>query len=283
MYPGGSMGVPHKKSSAGIIIAIVALLVVGGGVVAAVLLLGDKKDEPKKVAVADAAAATPDAATQPQTVDAALPPETIDVAPKLPDANVELDKLADRGCACADHACAMEVLGIFAAWVKANASTPGDAERAKVSTKRLMDCLRSQQVTDADIKAAIKEGGPVPPRTVNILIRAKNVTAFDVLENGKKVLDGPGNLDVVAGVKRTFTIKSPGYKTKTVVIDGKSPKVEFRLDKEKVERPDPGPGTNTPPPPPGPDCRKVLVDGMNKQCLKQYCDLHASDPRCGLE
>jgi serine/threonine protein kinase len=284
MYPGGSAVVP-RKSNTGIIIAIIALIVVGGGVAAAVLLLGDKKDEPKKVAVADAAAATPDAATpQPTTVDAALPPPTIDAAPALPAANVELDKLADRGCACADHACAVEVLNGFGDWMRANMATPGDQERAKASTKRLIDCLKSQQVTDAEIKVVLKGGRVETPRTVNVLIRAKNVTSFDVIENGNKVLDGPGNVSVTLGAKRTFTIKSPGYKTKTVTIDGKSAKVEFRLDKDRPTPPDPGPGTGgTTPPPPGPDCRKVLIDGMNKQCLKQYCDLHASDPRCGLE
>jgi serine/threonine protein kinase len=286
--PGGSMPMP-KKSNAGIIIAIIALLVVGGGVTAAVLLLNNK-EEPKKVAVADAAAppVTVDApqvaiidAGTPATIDAGggvLPPPQIDAgAPEVPDGNKKLDAIADKGCACSDKACGKSVLGEFGTLVKEN--PPGDQEKAKASIIRLLMCLKKVGVSDADIKVAIKggTGGVEPPRTVNVVIRAKNVTSFDVYEGSKKVLDGGGSIEVAQGAKRTLTVKSPGYKSKTIVIDGTKPTVEFRLEKESKPPPD---GGETPPPM---DCRKVLIDGMNKQCLKQYCDLHAADPRCGLE
>jgi serine/threonine protein kinase len=138
------------------------------------------------------------------------------------------------------------------------------------------------------------------PSTIPVLLMAKNGVAFEVYESGKKVLDGPDNLDVTPGSPRTIVIKSKGFKDKTVTVDvkdglamctgagcvgdKKKKKVTFALDRASViiHNGSNGSGEHTVPPP-RIDCREALRDPRDKECRAQYCARHEDDVRCGLE
>jgi hypothetical protein len=148
--------------------------------------------------------------------------------------------------------------------------------------------------------AAPPDAAIATPSSIPVLLMAKNGVAFEVYESGKKVLDGPDNLDVTPGSARTIVIKSKGFKDKTVTVDvkdglamctgagcvgdKKKKKVTFALDRASVIIHDGsnGSGGHTVPPP-RIDCREVLRDPRDKECRAQYCARHEDDVRCGLE
>jgi len=121
------------------------------------------------------------------------------------------------------------------------------------------------------------------PQPLDILIETKPyVGEFAVVEAGKKLFDGPDNIQITPGTPRTVVIKRAGYKDKTVTIDGKTKKLVVSL--ERI----PDAGHPTVPiihaPPPGhPDCSSVVKDPKDKHCRAQYCAGHASDPNCDLQ
>jgi hypothetical protein len=131
-----------------------------------------------------------------------------------------------------------------------------------------------------DVTVPIDAGG-VAVEATRVLIKVKNVAAFDVYEDGKKLFEGSDMLPVVAGTPRTIVIKARGYKDKKLVVDGRTSKIEVKLAALPGGR-DNGSGSATPPPP-GVDCRNVVVDPKSKACRKQYCGVHPTDVRCDTE
>jgi hypothetical protein len=56
-------------------------------------------------------------------------------------ANKELEKLADKACACADKDCANKVADEFVDWMKKNKDARGDEDKAKADAERMAKCL----------------------------------------------------------------------------------------------------------------------------------------------
>jgi hypothetical protein len=126
-------------------------------------------------------------------------------------------------------------------------------------------------------------GNTSPPiEVIQVPLFAKNVNSFEVFENGTKVLDGPDNLEVPKGEKRTLVIKAKGYKDKTIIVEGTKKKFQFSLERlPRVPVPtDQGSGHVTPPPPPGLNCTSTIVDPKSKACVSQYCAMHPKDDNC---
>lgn len=57
------------------------------------------------------------------------------------DASKEVEKFADKACACKDAACAESVQKEFLAWAEKNQDARGDEARAKKAGERLMGCV----------------------------------------------------------------------------------------------------------------------------------------------
>jgi hypothetical protein len=104
---------------------------------------------------------------------------------------------------------------------------------------------------------------------------SRNGVDFEAYENGVKVVDGPGDLEVQKGDRRTIVIKAKGFKDKTLVIEGDKKRVQFTLDRTAVP---------VPHNPTGPNCANVIADPRSKACVAQYCAKHPEDEsKCGLE
>jgi len=139
------------------------------------------------------------------------------------------------------------------------------------------------------------------PEVVLVPLFARNTSQFEVYEDDVKLLDGPDNLEVPKGQKRTVVIKARGFKDKVLVVQGVKKRVQFSLDRVAGPRPIPGPGPGpgpapgpgsadpvpthqTPQPQPGPNCANAIVDIKSKACVAQYCTVHPNDvSKCGLE
>jgi hypothetical protein len=142
---------------------------------------------------------------------------------------------------------------------------------------------------DAEVVATIDAAAEPPdagtsiviPDTVEILIKSRYHTSFEVWEGGRKLFDGPDNLPVAAGESRKITIKARGYKDKSYTVSSKAKdrKFEFRL----VPIQGPGPGSGSAKPPPDPGCRHIVADPTSEACRKQYCQFHKNDDRCNME
>ena len=57
------------------------------------------------------------------------------------DASKDIEKFADRACACKDAACADKVAADFGAWAKKNKDATGDQEKAAKAAERMGKCL----------------------------------------------------------------------------------------------------------------------------------------------
>jgi serine/threonine protein kinase len=121
-----------------------------------------------------------------------------------------------------------------------------------------------------------------PADVVLVPLFARNGVAFEVFENDVKLFDGPDNLEVPRGEKRTVVIKARGYKDKTIIVEGKKKRVQFSLQRIAVNVA-PGSGHTSPPPPPGPNCTNSIVDPKDKACIAQFCAAHPDDRKCLLE
>jgi hypothetical protein len=132
---------------------------------------------------------------------------------------------------------------------------------------------------------------------VKVKVLLKNVGGtFDVIEDGTKIFEGPGDITIPKGGSRTVTIQVSGYEPKVVKITDGKPKVEVRLTKI-VKVPQGCPATACPAnqvckdgkckpkdiTPPPVDCTSVIVDPKNKACVRQYCKGHPNVPACDLE
>jgi hypothetical protein len=142
-------------------------------------------------------------------------------------------------------------------------------------------------------------GSNTPPaaEVVAVLLVARNASAFEVYENGTKVLDGPDSLPVPKGDKRTVVIKASGFKDKPLVVDTTKKKIIFSLARLPVVNTGSGAthpvnaGSGSghvveplpPPPPVGPDCSNKILDPKSRACINQYCAKHSDDDKCHME
>ncbi len=133
----------------------------------------------------------------------------------------------------------------------------------------------------SDSGSAGSAGSATLPATepVEVLVMTKPyVATFEIWSNGKKVIDGPDNVQVTPGAATAFTIKAKGFKDQPFTLDGVKKKVTVALSLK--------PGSThvnvpPPPPPPGhPDCSATIKDPKDKHCISQYCAAHADDARC---
>ncbi|HEX4455227.1 MAG TPA: hypothetical protein VH143_30410 [Kofleriaceae bacterium] len=72
------------------------------------------------------------------------------------DASKQIEKLADRACACTEAACAETVLDDFVAFAKANPAMSGDQDDAIKQAKRLSECSTKAGVPLATLMAKMK-------------------------------------------------------------------------------------------------------------------------------
>ena len=57
------------------------------------------------------------------------------------DASKDIEKFADRACACKDAGCAEKVINEFADWAKKNKDARGDQDRAAKAAERIGNCV----------------------------------------------------------------------------------------------------------------------------------------------
>jgi hypothetical protein len=261
VYPGASVSVA-QKSKAGLIIAIVAVLAVGGGVAAFVVV--NNKDPGRGPGSGS------DRGSQIASNDRGS---------------------SDRGSNQVDHGSAGSTGSGGSATISQDGSGssegsdgPGsNAGSNHAGSDDGSDHAGSNVETDRGSDAGSNTSPPV--EVVQVPLFARNGVVFEVFENGTKLFDGPDNLEVPRGEKRTVVIKARGFKDKTIVVEGKKKKVQFSLiavnggsGSGHVIIPPP------PPPPPGPNCSNAIVEPKNKACVAQYCAKHPEDEnKCGLE
>jgi hypothetical protein len=170
------------------------------------------------------------------------------------------------------------------------------------------------EVPDAGAAGNTLPPPEVPP--VQVLLSARNVSRFEVYENGAKLFDGPDLLPVNKGESRNVVIKASGFRDKALVVDSTRRKVQFalaRLPGGAIPGPGPGsgrgsntvsipgPGSATVPvnPPPNngnpgpgsgkvytpnlpPDCSNKILDSRSKACVDQYCAKHPDEDKCHM-
>ena len=73
------------------------------------------------------------------------------------DASKDIEKFADRACACGkDAACGEKVINDFAAWAKDNKEARGDQDKAKAAAERLMKCTMDSGVPLDKLSSAMQ-------------------------------------------------------------------------------------------------------------------------------
>ncbi len=72
------------------------------------------------------------------------------------DASKQIEKLADRACACTDATCAEKVLDDFVEFAKANPAMSGDQDNAIKQAKRLSECSTKAGVPIATLMDKMK-------------------------------------------------------------------------------------------------------------------------------
>ena len=130
---------------------------------------------------------------------------------------------------------------------------------------------------------------PVPdaPQVVNVAIRSPSTSSFQIYENGKKVLEGPGTIPVTPGKPRSLAVRANGFKPTTIYLDGKVTNFAIRL--EKLPTVTPGSqcsqGSGTVKPPVDPGCKGIMARPLDPACRAQFCAIasHKDDPRCLVE
>jgi serine/threonine-protein kinase len=252
-YPSGpsSSVVMPRRGKGGLIIAVLAVLAVGGGVAAFVLVNGKGQDPSK-------GSGGQDKGSQ------GLIAGGSDIGSDRGSGIVVTD---GSGSAKTSHDGSGSPAGLDAG------AGHADADRGSGSAGSNVE-FHAGSGTESNTPPAVE--------VVHVPLFARNGVVFEVFENGTKLFDGPDNLEVPKGEKRTVVIKAKGFKDKTIVVDGKKKKVLFSLD--RIAQPGPGSGHIPLPPPPGPNCANAIVDPTSKACVAQYCAKHPDDQaKCGLE
>jgi hypothetical protein len=77
-----------------------------------------------------------------------------------------------------------------------------------------------------------------PPATKEIeeLIMTKPLVDFEIWEDGKKVMKGPGNFKLEAGSEHHVVLKAHGYKDAKVVVDGKKDQLIVKRQQRPADR-----------------------------------------------
>jgi eukaryotic-like serine/threonine-protein kinase len=195
---------------------------------------------------------------------------------------------------------------------KSDGGSPADAQVAEAKTP---DAAAAGDVTPPPVTPdaatavtpvtpdAASEPPPITPDAatipkiegVEVQIYLKNGGAFEAFEDGSKIFTGPDRITITPGQPRTIVLKAPGFKDRTVTIDGKLPRLEIRLERVHVTPP-PCPATpcasgqvceagkcKAPTTPPRLDCSNAILQPRNKDCVAQYCARHAAEPICIAE
>jgi hypothetical protein len=247
-----------RKSKLGMILAIVAVLAVGGGVAAMVVVNGNK--DPGKGSGSGSQIASNDPGSGSSKV--------VEVGGRDAGSATVAQNGSDHPLAGSDHPAAGSDHPAAGSDAGSNHAGSGTGSEQAGSD------VESHHGSDAGSNT------PPPVEVVHVPLFARNGVAFEVYENGVKLFDGPDNLEVPKGEKRTVVIKARGFKDKTIVVEGSKKKVQFSLDRLAVNN---GSGSGHVLPPPGPSCATAIVDPASKACVAQYCAKHPDDSKCGLE
>jgi serine/threonine protein kinase len=279
VYPSASVAMP-RKSKAGLIIAVLAVLAVGGGVAAFVVVSNKDKDGPGSGGGSQIASNDRGSAGKGSSLG--VGPGSDGSGAVGRDGSAGSDRpgpsngSSNGSAGSSTTAGSNDVAG-------SNAGSSDGSSHAGSDAGSNQSGSAGSNVANHDGSAAGSNTAP-PADVVSVLLLARNGVAFEVYENGVRLFEGPDNLDVPKGEKRTVVIKARGFKDKKLLVDSKKKKVQFSLDRIPVNI---GPGSGhitTPPPPPGPNCTSSIVDPKNKACIAQYCAAHPDDVgKCGLE
>jgi tRNA A-37 threonylcarbamoyl transferase component Bud32 len=247
-----------KKSKAGLIIAVLAVLAVGGGIAGFVVV---NNKEPGKGS------------------DNGSQVTSNDLGSGNHGSNRPPDGSAHDGSA---GSAALPPDGSAATHPGSNVAGSGDSGSDPGSNHAGSDAGSDHVGSNVESNNTIDAGSNIPPpvEVVPVLLSAKNATSFEVFENGAKLFDGPDNLEVPRGQKRTVVIKAKGYKDKTVVVESTKKKVVVSLDRlpRVPAGGDQGSGHVTPPA--GLNCTSTIIDPKNKACVAQYCAMHPKEDNC---
>jgi hypothetical protein len=71
------------------------------------------------------------------------------------DASKDIEKFADRMCACKDATCGEKVLNDFAQWAKDNKNARGDEEKAAKHAERIGKCAIESGVSLDKLQSAL--------------------------------------------------------------------------------------------------------------------------------
>jgi hypothetical protein len=72
------------------------------------------------------------------------------------DVTADIEKLADRACACTDAPCAQKVLDDLVTLAKNNKDAGGDKERAMKAATKMMECAMKAGVDPTKLGDALK-------------------------------------------------------------------------------------------------------------------------------
>ncbi|MDB4963685.1 MAG: serine/threonine protein kinase [Myxococcales bacterium] len=243
--------VAPKKSSAGLIIAIIAVLAVGGGIAAVVLM---SKDEAKAGDGSGSQIASTDPGSG-STTNAGGSGSSGVTTGDGSGSSVITDTGSNAAAPDAGAADGSGSNAVATAGTDAGSSVEPDAGSATVTPV---------------------DAGVAEVKMVNVQIASKNLTSFEVWENGTKLFEGPDALEVPEGGERKVVLKAKGYKDLPVTVKASDKKPKFSLTRI------PATNTNTTTPT-GPKCTNTKADLSNKTCRPIYCKTHPDDPVCAME
>jgi len=262
LYPGASSSVvAPKKSSAGLIIAILAILAVGGGITAFVVLgqkegAGGGSDSGSQVADSGSGSGSGTLPNNGVGSGSGITPMTngsgSDTTPTTNGSGSDTTPTTNGSGS------------------DTTPTTNGSGGGSDVATPGIDAGVTDPPPIDAGVTA---------PKTVMVLLVARNVPSFEVWEDGKKLFDGPDNLEVPDGGERSVVIKAKGFKDKPMTFGSKDRKPpKFSLTKI--------PTVNTNPVNPVSKCSNTQADIKNPACKKAYCASHLdklSQNLCDME
>jgi len=266
-YPGIGYGAP-PKSRLGLIIAILAVLAVGGGVAAYVVVSGQRGGGGGSGSGGEIASNRGSSGVD---------------APR--DAAVVIAMVADAAAGSA---------GI------AGSGGSGTNPEVAIDAGAVIPSTGSDQAGSGSDHSG--SGSAVLPSAddFQVLLTARNVTRFEVYEDGVKLFDGPEELGVPKGKTRTIVVKAAGYKDKKLIVPATKRHVEFvlaRIPSIPVPVPSTGtgagsdrvPAVNTGTgsghvyvPTPPLDCSNKILDVKNRACVEQYCAKHPDEDKCHM-
>ena len=73
------------------------------------------------------------------------------------DASKDIEKFADRACACKDAACAEAVINDFSKWAKDNKNARGDQDKATKAAERIGKCVIEAGMDLGKLQDALKD------------------------------------------------------------------------------------------------------------------------------